>query len=219
MAIYVMSDLHGMYDKFIKMLETIDFSDEDKLYIIGDVIDRGPNCVDILEYIITHKNITLLKGNHEQMYIDYIESDYRDNIYLYNGGNMTLDELAEKSTEHNLVDKYYKYFKTLKTYEVVNNYILVHAAFPYNDTFDKEFSIEHILCDDDINLWSRQYINNEKQYHSYIPICGHTPTPRIRQDKKPLITKLNSTIYIDCGCVFTDVLGCLRLDDLAQFYC
>lgn len=38
---YVMSDLHGMYDKFIAMLEKIDFSDSDELFIIGDIIDRG----------------------------------------------------------------------------------------------------------------------------------------------------------------------------------
>ena len=34
---YVMSDLHGMYDRFIAMLEKIDFSDSDELFIIGAV--------------------------------------------------------------------------------------------------------------------------------------------------------------------------------------
>lgn len=46
---YVMSDLHGMYDRFIAMLEKIDFSDSDELFIIGDIIDRGERPVDILE--------------------------------------------------------------------------------------------------------------------------------------------------------------------------
>lgn len=36
---YVMSDIHGCYDEFIKMLELISFSDKDELYILGDVID------------------------------------------------------------------------------------------------------------------------------------------------------------------------------------
>ena len=41
--IYVMSDLHGQYNAFLKMLELINFTDEDELYILGDIIDRGPN--------------------------------------------------------------------------------------------------------------------------------------------------------------------------------
>ena len=37
---YVMSDLHGCYDKYVQMLEKIGFGDGDTLYILGDVIDR-----------------------------------------------------------------------------------------------------------------------------------------------------------------------------------
>ena len=57
---YVMSDLHGMYDRFIAMLEKIDFSDSDELFIIGDIIDRGERPVDILEYVMDKPNITVL---------------------------------------------------------------------------------------------------------------------------------------------------------------
>ena len=42
MAHYVMSDIHGEADRFSAMLETIHFSSQDTLYILGDVIDRGP---------------------------------------------------------------------------------------------------------------------------------------------------------------------------------
>lgn len=41
MAHYVMSDIHGEADRFHAMLEKIHFSDDDTLYILGDVIDRG----------------------------------------------------------------------------------------------------------------------------------------------------------------------------------
>lgn len=41
MVIYCMSDIHGELDKFERMLDLIHFSDEDHLYILGDVIDRG----------------------------------------------------------------------------------------------------------------------------------------------------------------------------------
>lgn len=45
--IYVMSDLHGMYSSYLKMLRKIHFCDADMLYILGDVIDRGPQPIQI----------------------------------------------------------------------------------------------------------------------------------------------------------------------------
>ena len=45
---YVMSDIHGQYEKYIKMLDIISFSDDDELYVLGDVIDRGEHPVKIL---------------------------------------------------------------------------------------------------------------------------------------------------------------------------
>ena len=39
---YVLSDLHGHYEVFKAMLNKIDFDDQDTLYILGDVCDRGP---------------------------------------------------------------------------------------------------------------------------------------------------------------------------------
>ena len=55
MATYVISDIHGEYDKFITLLEKIDLKDSDTLYILGDVVDRGPNPVKtllkLMEYV------------------------------------------------------------------------------------------------------------------------------------------------------------------------
>lgn len=45
---YVTSDIHGEHKKYIKMLELIDFCDEDTLYILGDVVDRGAEPMEIL---------------------------------------------------------------------------------------------------------------------------------------------------------------------------
>ena len=48
MATYVMSDLHGSYDGYISILEQINFSNEDILYVDGDVIDRGRDGLKII---------------------------------------------------------------------------------------------------------------------------------------------------------------------------
>ena len=64
--VYVMSDLHGCYDKYKRMLERISFSKEDVLYILGDVVDRGPNGMEILLDIAERENVFLFRGNHEE---------------------------------------------------------------------------------------------------------------------------------------------------------
>ena len=49
MSIYVMSDIHGCYDEFMQMLDLISFSDYDELWIVGDVCDRGPKSMELLQ--------------------------------------------------------------------------------------------------------------------------------------------------------------------------
>ena len=46
--IYCMSDIHGDYEKYCRMLEIIRLREEDRLYILGDVVDRGPEPIQIL---------------------------------------------------------------------------------------------------------------------------------------------------------------------------
>ena len=65
--IYCVSDIHGELDKFERLLDMIQLSDSDRLYILGDVIDRGAMGVDILQRIMAAPNMTMLLGNHEQM--------------------------------------------------------------------------------------------------------------------------------------------------------
>jgi hypothetical protein len=63
--IYACSDIHGQYEKYMKLWDIV--TDEDELYIIGDVIDRGPDGMRILLDVMERKNVTFLLGNHECM--------------------------------------------------------------------------------------------------------------------------------------------------------
>ena len=65
--IYAMSDLHGEYEKFLAMLEKIQFQDSDTLYLLGDLVDRGPEPVKLLQDIAKRPNVYPLMGNHEIM--------------------------------------------------------------------------------------------------------------------------------------------------------
>lgn len=95
--IYVMSDIHGQASAFYKMLKKICFSGNDQMYVLGDVIDRGPDGIEIIKYVMSKPNITLLIGNHEHMMLDALRTglshDY--DLWFYNGGMITLDNFNE----------------------------------------------------------------------------------------------------------------------------
>lgn len=46
--VYVMSDIHGCYDKYIRLLHQIELGKNDTLYVIGDIVDRGNDGIKIL---------------------------------------------------------------------------------------------------------------------------------------------------------------------------
>lgn len=220
MSKYVISDIHGCYDKFIDMLDLIEFKESDELYVCGDIFDRGDKPLEILDYILNHKNIVLLKGNHEKMFEDYFEEG-DSSLWYYNGGATTYSAIVKKNYEYEY--SLYSYISKLPLIKVVDKFILVHAGLylPKNCN-DLELDELLKLQEDDINLWSRDNVYSDVQYKDYKIICGHTPVQTINNiyDDVKIIHK-KGHIYIDCGCVFEQAngkLACLRLDDMQEFY-
>lgn len=217
MSTYVMSDLHGEYDKFIQMLTKIGFSNDDKLIIIGDIFDRGEKPLQILDYILNKDNIELLLGNHELMFMEAYNGYGVKNWIHYNGGNTTFKAMAKRGDKY--MEMLYKYLEKLDIVKVIDNYILVHAGF-YMPRNYKDLTIDELLKQQtiDYNLWNRDWINNPKKLDNYTIIVGHTPAFFI-DDGAPKINYLNGHICIDCGATFNGgKLACLRLDDLQEFY-
>ena len=63
---YVMSDIHGDYERYMKMLETINLDeDRDTLYVLGDVIDFGGEGMKILDDMSARPNVYPIIGDHE----------------------------------------------------------------------------------------------------------------------------------------------------------
>lgn len=59
-----MSDLHGNYKAYIKMLEIIDFKKSDMLYVLGDILDRDLNPIKIILDLMKRPNVEVIAGNH-----------------------------------------------------------------------------------------------------------------------------------------------------------
>lgn len=229
MANYVLSDIHGDIDRWNKMKSLIEFTSEDRMWIIGDVIDRGEHGISILQEIMNMPNVTLILGNHECMMIDnwnIKENDpdieeVRDN-WMYNGGWPTVQAMMKLPEEEQ--EKIIRYVKNcppiakLKTVDG-RKYIIAHGWFTESTT--KLFDI----------VWGRPdkqsnpELNDETQL-----IIGHTPVEyfcnnidEMRAMKKSHAKILHAPhfIDIDCGCGHDrswSRLSCLRLNDMKEFY-
>lgn len=71
---YLMADAHGCYQEFLQLLETIGFSADDELFLLGDVVDRGPEPIPLLRHIIQDPRCSLLLGNHEAFMLAVLRS-------------------------------------------------------------------------------------------------------------------------------------------------
>ena len=74
--IYVMSDIHGNRAKFDSIMEQIGLRAEDTLYILGDIVDRGPDPIGILRQVMSLPNVKMLLGNHEHMMLRALGDPY-----------------------------------------------------------------------------------------------------------------------------------------------
>lgn len=221
--IYVMSDLHGCYEEYIKMLELIKFNEKDTLYIIGDVCDRGPNPMKILFHMKEHENIIPLFGNHDidsyngLLYTIKGTINPNDRRYLWwlsGGGKSTLADFISLTVKEQ--DEIIDYLEEFRYYEELEvngvNYLLVHGGL-------KDFEVDKPLSSYYVYdmLWERPNYD-EVYFEDKVIISGHTPTFYIDKNMKGKIIKKNNHIAIDCGCVYGYGLGCLCLDTMEEFY-
>ena len=215
MGTYVISDIHGCFDEFQALLAQIQFDpDQDVLYILGDVIDRGPKPLDCLRFIMKTKNVHLLRGNHEDMMLDFI--DGMPSNWERNGAGTTQDQLHYEATEDERM-AIIKYLRTRPLYKTIGvngrRYFLSHAGLHPKVPF-KQQTIRELV-------WSRRDFYEYKALPHHICIFGHTPTMAIRDNDDCSIwfdETHKDKICIDSGCVYGGALAALRLDDYKVFY-
>ena len=228
---YVISDLHGYrIEKLKELLEKANFSEYDRLYILGDVIDRnGDGGIGVLQWLIKQPNAELIMGNHEAMLLacdfifenvtdafleDYGEKKNRLLInYLFNGGGVTLRNLAKLDVEarYKIVD----YLRSCPLYKEVNvngeKYILVHAGL---DNFSPDKKISDYSANE--LLWAEPELNDE-YYDDGHTVFGHTPTYLFGEQYNEKIVKTRTWTCIDCGAASGNEPVLFCLDDKMEF--
>ena len=99
---YFVSDIHGEYDLFMRLLEKIKFSNSDRLIVCGDFIDKGTASIRLVKTIFELPNVHCIMGNHEYMFFKF----YRAKMHSKNlNFNDVLRHLQQYfPTENTLLD-------------------------------------------------------------------------------------------------------------------
>ena len=213
--IYVMSDVHGRMARYKDIMRQIKLKKEDHLYVLGDVIDRGPHGLRILMDLIRRPNVTVLLGNHERMMLDTILNKDSDSQYLWyiNDGGVTYQRFKFFTAVHklHLIEEIKKMPVNVEVRCNGKDYLLVHGG-PLDNSKDDP------IAD---SVW-RRLDSDTPVPAGKIVVFGHTPTSHYQRNRPLSIFFGEDKIGIDCGCTYPSYmkgrLGCLRLDDMKEFY-
>lgn len=229
--IYVISDLHGYpLNEFKDLLKKAKFSDNDFCFVLGDVIDRGKDGIELLKWLMFQPNMQLILGNHEAMMLscgfvfDIVTDEFLDNLkdfeleslesWIENGAQPTLDALSKMNKESVLA--IFEYLEDCPLYDQVTvngrDFLLTHSGI---ENFIPGKPIEEYEPND--FLWNRPDIT-DKYFENITTIFGHTPTLGFGKcyDGEILIT--DTWIDIDIGAGYGRSPALLRLDDMKVFY-
>lgn len=232
-ATFVCGDIHGEYEMFLRLLEKINLHESDTLYVLGDVVDRGPHPMKVLLKLMEMPNVICLVGNHELMALECLEflmqeitdislesldEEMLDNLvtWQYNGSKTTIDEFRALPRE--MQEEVIDFIKEFSIYEELTvagkDYLLVHGGlgnfYPGKDIED--YSIKELVWDRaeyDIQYFDDKYV-----------VTGHTPTQEIMGNPHPgYIFMKNHHIALDCGCNRpAGRLAAICLDTGEKFY-
>lgn len=193
---YAVGDIHGHFTKLRSELARIDFDPSvDRLFSVGDLVDRGPECRDVLEWL-DEPWFHAVRGNHDD-YVCRFDTCDVDN-WVYNGGLWFL------GMQHDEKQRFADRFRVLPIAIEVSTEKglvgIVHADCAYPSWFDFQYALESTtdgkLLKNIRNtaMWSRHRITDDD--HSGVKnvravVCGHTP------NKEPVV--LGNVYHIDTG--------------------
>jgi serine/threonine protein phosphatase 1 len=204
----------------------VQFGDEDTLYIIGDLIDRGTEGIKVLQDVMARENVICLAGNHELMLLPAFEelscSDkasqeeiIRDELAISHiGQDETLYDFCQltRAEQNEIID----FIKWLPLYEEVTvnsqDYILVHGGLP---DFDEVGDLDYYSVNE---LLLGPHDFTVDHFDDKIIIVGHLPTHFIPGSDSDEIFRSHDSIGIDCGLGFGGQLGVLCLDTGEEMY-
>ena len=181
MRTFVVGDIHGYSQKLRSLIAELKRRAKpgDALVFVGDYVDRGPESRLVVDQVLEltrggwNGPVTCLKGNHEEMLLDFLAKRprYEPGIWLQNGGRETIFSYSGRPEPRtfapSLPPEHLEFYQGLPSWHDDANGIYVHAGIiPGLSPAD---------CDDDDLLWIREtFIESDYEWDRVV-VFGHTP--------------------------------------------
>ena len=224
---YCISDIHGEYDLFMKLLDKIRYSDNDRLIVCGDFLDKGAASIRLAKTIFDLPNSYSIMGNHEYMFFKFYRSLADD------AANLDFDRILSQLQGYFPQDGYLLDWDTvdilvdLPFYLEERDFICVHAGVPLNDTGRirplKQASPEELVYD-------RRFKEPTVRPNGTCVFFGHTPTNYVHENSQILAylkpgrvpgspdIRDYYKVHLDIGTPLSGMLGCFCVDTCQAFY-
>lgn len=185
----IVGDIHGHFSRLQRALDAIGFDPaKDRLFSVGDLVDRGPESHDVLTWLEKPWFIPV-QGNHEDMAIRWGMPDCRMDAgnYVANGGAWNVGNTPEERATYSHALRFLPVAIEIETEGGIVG--IVHADCP-TESWEK---FRGLLTAPDLPrselkalrqtaMWDRSRI--EAEYRGGVPdiravVVGHTPLARV----------------------------------------
>ena len=227
---YVTGNLHGCYTKFMELLRQIKFRDRDIMYVLGDIVDIGDEPMELVCDLSMRYNVYPIAGEHDFRAVRML-SGFQKMLsagnttpdakfisemqqWMAEGGQSTLD--GYRGLDAEMKEGVIDYLSDLGLYEEVTvggkQYVLVHAG------------IGDLAEGGEGDLAPEAFFDAPIDFTVASPspgktvIAAHIPTSDIPGAEEGKIFRGDGVIALDCGAGRGGRIGCIRLEDGAEFY-
>jgi serine/threonine protein phosphatase 1 len=222
MSTYVIGDIHGRFLQLKQLERDVPWDmDRDTIVFLGDLIDRGSQIPEVVDEVIRLKsrnpNLVTVRGNHEQMLLDCVETGDLAWLLPENGGQATISQYGcplhklRETQDIRVPPGHLELFRSMPLFYEDEHAIYVHAGLTPGLAPDE--------TDEDVLLWSRDFAFYTG-YAGKLCFFGHTPTrylPRQGRRHEHDIFMMSDCVGMDTGCEVDCPLSCLRVDDFTLY--
>ncbi len=180
----IIGDIAGEYKTLLKL---VDKMPEGEVISVGDMVDRGPQSKEVLDYFMNTPNTRAIMGNHEHMMLDHITKGgfYGSHIWLWNGGKTTLRSFEPTGELQNPVPtKYLEWLAKLPKYIEIDNCLIAHSfirGYFQKDDLKVACDLGKTVTDKEETtiIWNRAEPRRRDEWR--LQICGHNSQFGLRE--------------------------------------
>src|SRR5215510_10940719 len=219
-TVYVVGDIHGRLDLLLEVQRRID---EDKARLVrgravevylGDYIDRGPDPAGVVSRLIDRArsvHTVFLRGNHEQLLLDFLDGNDCLDQWLAVGGNATMlsyglalgppsrlpaGVVIRRELGQAIPREHRQFYEKTGSWIRLGGYLAVHAGIRPGVPLEEQQPADLLGI-------RQRFLQSEGEF-GFVVVHGHTPVmaPEL----------LPNRINIDTGAFATNLLTCLKID-------